>query len=552
MQQKWWGWGAPDKEYPLDSKPAAWPYMKAKLGISEEVRRPPVDLESIQLPPSRLSPEAIAAIAGVVGEMHHTTQGRDRLLHAYGKSYRDLVRVRAGQIENPPDAVVYPTQEAHVEQILALAAEHGFAVVPFGGGTSVVGGLEMPARLADKPFISLDLARLSEVLAVDPLSLTATVQAGILGPKLEEQLQAQGVTLGHYPQSFEFSTLGGWVATRSAGQQSTRYGKIEQMVQGLRMVTPQGTLEVKPAPARAEGPDLAQAAIGSEGAFGVITEVTVRVHPKPERRDYRAFLFPSWEQGQTALREILQGEHHPATLRLSDAGETEALFKLRESQPSAVGKWVQGLFKWYMRRWREIDPQAACLAILGFEGSHEHVERDRDACQALCERNRGVSLGQAIGDRWYESRFELPYMRDTLMDRGVLVDTLETSTTWANLPALYEAVRSALDGAIRKDGLSPMIFCHISHPYHTGASLYFTFAARQIEGDELGQWTRYKRAATDAIIAAGGALSHHHSVGLDHAPWMAGAVGETGLALIRGLKAASDPDEVLNPGKITG
>lgn len=552
MQKKWWGWGALDKQYPLDAKPEAWPYLKARLGMTEDVERAPVALEDIQIPQSRLEQAAVDALVEAVGQMNFSRAGQDRLMHAYGKGYKDLVRLRAGTIANAPDAVVYPNQEAQVEAVLRLAVEHGFAVIPFGGGTSVVSGLEMPDSQRDRPFISLDLGRMAEVIAIDLVSQTATVQAGIMGPRLEEALQAQGMTLGHYPQSFEFSSLGGWVATRSAGQQSTRYGKIEHMVVALRMVTPTGILETRPLPAAAQGPDLNQMAVGSEGLYGVITQVTVRVHALPERREYAAMLFPSWEAGQKALREVLQGERHPATLRLADVAETQALFKLREPSRSPVQAWAQRAFKWYAAKVKDVHMDDACMLIMGFEGAHEQVEQDRDAIVATCEQNHGVNLGHGIGESWYKSRFELPYLRDTLLDRGVLVDTLETSATWEALPALYAAVITALETAIRADGLDPLVYCHVSHPYHVGASLYFTFMAKQIVGDELAQWTRYKRAASEAIAAHGGALSHHHGVGLDHAPWAPDALGAEGMRMLKGLKDAVDPAGVMNPGKIIG
>ncbi|MDB5101334.1 MAG: Alkylglycerone-phosphate synthase [Cyanobacteria bacterium RYN_339] len=549
MAVKWWGWGDPDKTYDLTHRPAAWPYLQAKLGVRDEVQRSPVALDDIQLPSSRLD----AAVLEALTEVGCSTRGQDRISHAYGKSYRDLVRVRAGHVPNPPDAVVFPTNEAQVEAVLALAARHGFAVIPFGGGTSVVGGLEMPADRAERPFVSLDLARMSALIEVDPVSMTATAEAGIMGPRLEELLQAQGVTLGHYPQSFEYSTLGGWVATRSAGQQSTRYGKIESMVVGLRILTPAGVLETRPVPAASQGPDLNQVAIGSEGLLGVITRVTFKVHARPPRQDYRALVFPGWAQGQAALRAIMQSDRRPATLRLSDQAETRALFKLREaSKPSAWKAWGQKAFGWYLSRMRDVHMEDACLLIMGFEGDPEQVDQDRDWCVSLCELQRGVSLGHAIADRWYASRFDLPYLRDTMLDRGVMVDTLETSGLWANVPAIYEAVIKALEGAISADGLDPLVFCHVSHPYAAGASLYFTFAARQQLGQELEQWARYKRAATDALLAAGGSLSHHHGVGIDHAPWAREVLGDQGLAWIKGVKAAADPDDIMGPGRIIG
>jgi alkyldihydroxyacetonephosphate synthase len=342
------------------------------------------------------------------------------------------------------------------------------------------------------------------------------------------------------------------VATRSAGQQSTRYGKIEAMVVALRVVTPTGILETRAVPAAAQGPDLNQAAIGSEGTLGVITRVTFKVHPLPERKDYRALVFPGWKQGQEALRAIMQSGRHPATLRLSDQAETRALFKLREaSRPSPLKAWGQKAFGWYLSRLRDVRLEDACLLIMGFEGDPDLVDQERDWCVSLCEQHRGVSLGHAIADRWYRSRFELPYLRDTMLDRGVLVDTLETSGPWSSLGAIYDGVIGALEGAIRADGLDPLVFCHVSHPYAAGASLYFTFMARQLEGQELAQWARYKQAATDALVAAGGALSHHHGVGIDHAPWAPAVLGEQGLAWIRGLKAAADPQGIMGPGRIT-
>lgn len=553
MTMKWWGWGAPEKSFALDARPNAWPWIKAKLGVTDEVHRPPVDAATIQLPAVRLDQAALEALATAVGEVNVTTNASDRLAHAYGKSYRDLVRIRAGEVPNPPDAVIYPTQDAHVEAVLALAARHGFAVIPFGGGSSVVGGLEMPADQAARPFVSLDLARLAEVLQTDKVAMTATIQAGMMGPRLEEALQAQGVTLGHFPQSFEFSSLGGWIATRSAGQQSTRYGKIEDMVVGVRCVTPVGTYESRPVPAAAQGPDFDQVVVGSEGVLGVITQATVRIHAAPERRNYRALIFPDWAHGLAAVREVMQGERHPTTMRLSDVAETEALFKLREGgHASRARDLIQGAFKWYLERLRGIDTSRGCLLVLGFEGGYDEVEHDLHVVKDRCEGHRAFDLGPGIGEKWYEGRFELPYLRDTLLDRGILVDTLETSGTWDRLQALYQGVTDALTRAIAADGLSPMVFCHVSHPYHEGASLYFTFMAKQDAADPLGQWARYKRAATEAIIAHGGALSHHHGIGLDHAPWTPAAIGGEGVRWLRALKASADPGGVMNPGKILG
>jgi len=296
-----------------------------------------------------------------------------------------------------------------------------------------------------------------------------------------------------------------------------------------------------------------QMAIGSEGTLGVITQATVRVHTKPERRHYRAMLFPDWSHGLAAVREVMQGECHPTTMRLSDVLETEGMFRLREAGPSTpFSRFMQGLQRWYLEKLRHLDPTQGCILLLGFEGGHDEVEHDMHVVRDRCESHRAFDLGPGFGEKWFEGRFELPYLRDTMLDRGILIDTLETAATWDRIPAVYQGVKDALEGAIAADGLSPLVFCHVSHPYHEGASLYFTFMAIQQAGQELAQWQRYKQAATDALVAAGGALSHHHGLGLDHAPWAAEVLGQAGVRWIEALKAAADPDQVMAPGKLLG
>lgn len=551
MTMRWWGWGAPETPDPLEGHPAAWPFLQEALKLDVPRETPPVPEGAIQLPPSRLEPALVAELAAVVGEIHVSTQAKDRLTHAFGKSTRDLLRIRKGDVPNPPDAVVFPSSAEQVAGVFKLASAHGFAVIPFGGGSSVVGGLEMPASQRDRPFVSLDLKGMGALVDLDEKSQLATFQAGVLGPRLEALLQERGYTLGHYPQSFEFSSLGGWVATRSAGQQSTRYGKIEQLVAGLTLVTPAGELVCRSLPASAEGPDLKQAVIGSEGVLGVITEVTVRVRPVPERRDYRAYLFPSWAHGTDAVRRLMQSELKPATVRLSDAHETRALMKLASTgEPGRFQKAARKLVSWYWERTKALRTDTACMLVIGFEGPADSVDHDREKAHALLEQGRAVALGTGVGRSWYANRFSLPYLRDALMDRAVLAETLETAATWEKLPAVYESVRAALTDAIRQDGLAPLVLCHVSHPYAIGASLYFTFACAQDPVDGLAQWARYKRAATEAIVSAGGALSHHHAVGLDHAPWWPRVSGEAGVAMLAGLKAALDPQGLANPGKI--
>jgi alkyldihydroxyacetonephosphate synthase len=540
MRTRWWGWGDPAKSFSLDDRPKLWPKLTAIIG-EPSGGQAPVPLETISLPPPGLSEDVLVLLAAAAGSADAlTTDSEARIRHAYGKSYRDLVRIRKGDISNPPAAVLFPGSHESVAGILAAARELGVPVVPFGGGTSVVGGVEGPPR----PYVVLATTRLDKVLEVDATSRTARVQAGILGPDLERQLATKGMTLGHFPQSFEFSTLGGWIAARSAGQQSTRYGKIEEMVVALRLASPAGDFASRPLPAASDGPDLNRFLAGTEGSCGVITEATVRVRPIPPRRHYEGVLVPSFEAGAAAIRAIVQAGGHPTTVRLSDAAETEATFALRRDTPPGLAKAFGSVLK------RLIGPTAGkCLLILGIEAeSAAELAYERRIASLALGLNGALSLGRNVGHEWYDHRFDLPYLRDVMLDRGVMVDTLETATPWSNLTHLHARVGKALGDALSAWGTPGWVFCHVSHAYEIGASLYFTFIARQDADRPLEQWQAAKGAATDAIMAGGGALSHHHGVGRDHAPWWGASAGPLGAAIVQGAKRGADPTALMNPG----
>ncbi len=548
-EPRWWGWGTQDVTYSLEDRPRLLSFLSTTLGLTGDERGAVAALADVALPPCRLPQDALAALAQVAGADAVSTSHDDRLQHAFGKSYRDLVRLRAGQVERAPDAVVRPGSEETVLVVLGLAGRHGFSVAPFGGGSSVTGGLE---ALGDRPVVSLDLARLDRVLALDEASGTATIQAGIRGPALEAALAARGYTLGHFPQSWEFSSLGGWIATRSAGQQSTGYGKIEAMVVSLTVATPRRLLSTRPEPAAATGPCLRELLVGSEGILGVITQATVRIHPLPEKRDYRGLAFHTFSEGLAAVREIAQSGLQPVTVRLSDPAETQASLVMQR-QHGGVGAALQTLGKEALARLgydlrggqRRGGLEGPCLLILGCEGLAAEVGRTRAACVTICRRHGGLDLGRGVGAQWYAERFALPYLRDVLLDRGVMTDTLETATVWSNVASLYQRVKEALHQAG-----APFVMCHVSHLYRTGASLYFTFLARQESGREIAQWQTMKSAATEAILDGGGALSHHHGIGYEHAAWMEREHGRLGLDALRAMKASLDPECLMNPGKV--
>lgn len=508
---------------------------------------PRVALEQIEVPAQRIPAQTLEALVACVGSGCLSVAAGDRITHAYGKGYQDLVRLRRGDLARPPDAVAFPSCEEAVSRLLGIAGSEGIAVVPFGGGTSVVGGVEAPA--GERPVLCVDLRRMNRLVRVDAHGLAATAEAGILGPALEAGLGAHGLTLGHFPQSFEFSTLGGWIASRSAGYASTGYGKIEAMVVALRVVTPRGIIATRVAPASASGPDLDQLFAGSEGALGIIAQATLRVHPTPEVRDYRAWIFRRFEEGAGAVRAMMREGPIPTTVRLSDGPETEAHMAMRERSP---GRLAQA------REWAEARAARAlgmaaggmCLCILGVEGSAAGVAHAWRGLGKVLRRHGAVPLGSGPARAWYRERFEIPYLRDVLLDAGIMVDTLETAAPWDRLLSLRASIGDTLRDCLTSQGTPPLVLCHLSHAYPTGASLYFTFLARQAPGREMEQWRNAKSAATDAIVLGGGTLSHHHGIGTVHQAWMREEHGEDGMQTLRAIKTALDPDGIMNPGKL--
>ena len=493
----------------------------------------------------------LTSLRRLLGQDAVRSDKRCRVEHACGKSYRDLIRIRAGHIPNPPDAVVYPADEGQVAAVLAWAADRDIAVVPFGGGSSVLGGVEPPP--GDQLTLTLDLARLDRVLSVDGASRTARIQAGATGPELEAQLNAQGFTTGHFPQSFEFSTLGGWLATRAAGQNAVGYGKIEHMTQAVRMVTPAGIFETKDAPSTAAGPSLLHLLIGSEGTCGAITEATVHVHPLPAVRDYRGILFHSLEDGIAAYRALMQHQSlRPSIIRLSDAPETAALAALSRER-RGLHRVADGLVRGYPRLQGYGPAGASTLMLLGFDGNGDRVAQQWEHALQVCGDHHGLLLGRTVGRSWMRDRYAQPYLRDTLLGHRVMVDAFETATSWSNLTHLYTAVVRAMKGAISAmDGGPGYVMTHISHAYAHGASLCSAFLGQRVpDPDPLvqqAQWQAIKQATTDAIMASGGTLTHHHGIGRDHAPRLEEEIGQMGVKALRAFKRTLDPAGIMNPG----
>jgi alkyldihydroxyacetonephosphate synthase len=508
-EQVFSGWGEPGAGPGFHAEAL----LRSELGVSGEVVAPPVSLDAVRLTAPALSERARARLAAVA-ELRDDRE--IRILRCRGKSYLDLLAQRAGDCASAPDVVVAPDADG-VAEVLRICAEEEVAVVPFGGGTSVVGGLA-GERGRFGALISLDLGRLDGVLGVDRESRVAVLQPGLRLPEADRALRAHGLALGHVPQSYEWASVGGCAATRSSGQASAGFGRLDEQVVAVELVTPAGSLATLDAPASAAGPSLRELALGSEGALGVLTRVALRVRPYVEGA-YEGWSFGSFTAGADALRGLEQDGLAPDIARLSDEEETRISLALAGA--GLAGRVLLG---------------GRCLLICGWEGGGR-----RRAAQTRLLRAGGRPLGPSPGRAWARSRFAGPHLRDGLMDRGVLVETFETATTWSNLMPLHAAVRAALPD-VHVGG-------HVSHVYPTGASLYYTVLAAQ-DDDPPAQWRALKATVTEAILAAGGTLTHHHAIGTEHAPWLAREVGEFGVEVLRALKERCDPAGIMNPGKL--
>lgn len=500
-------WG--DPAHPVDLPVAAVDALK-HLGVRRPAAGPvdPVDRPG-------LTATQLSFLAGVVGAEHVTTDLESRWAHTRGYSTPDLLRHRAGDTSDMPDAVVYPGTHDEVLAVLAACSDHDLAVVPYSGGTSVVGGLA-----ASRRFVTVDLRRLDQLVEIDEVSRTATLQAGVRGPAAEALLAARGYTLGHFPQSYEGASIGGYAAARSSGQSSAGYGRFDQMVVGLTLATPRGTVELGRAPMSAAGPDLRQLVLGSEGAFGIITSVVVRIRPRPTERHFEGWRFENFEAGLTAIRRLAQDGPLPTVLRLSDEAETA----VNLADPDVLGGGTGGV-----------------LAIVGFDGPYKQATAD------VLTAAGGQNVGEGPGETWRLGRYRAPYLRDPLLDEGALVETLETAAFWSKVPALKAAVTEALVRSLTDQGTPPLVLCHVSHVYETGASLYFTVISAQTD-DPVGQWRTAKAAASQAIAVVGGTISHHHGVGTDHRAAYAEEIGPLAVEALTAVKHVLDPGHVLNPG----
>jgi alkyldihydroxyacetonephosphate synthase len=547
---KWWGWGDEGVSFTHEDKPALGPFLQNHLAIDvDQPAARTVGFDQLHVPEPSLDPGLRAALEAAAGAEHVSTEPFDRVVHARGKSLRDLVRQRAGELGRLPDVVVRPGDEDAVAAVLRAAVDADAVVIPFGGGTNIAGSLEVPAD-ETRTVVSVYLGRMDRVLGVDGTARLARVQAGVLGPRLEEQLNARGWTLGHFPDSFTHSTLGGWIATRSSGMQSDKYGDIADLTRAVRVVTPAGILATRPVPHTSTGPSVREMVLGSEGRLGIISEATVHVHRVPERRTILGYLFPSWADALAAMHDIAAGEAAPSVTRVSDAYETRFSFATKKD-PSALDDVKSKALAAYLTRRRGFDLEAMCLSFIGYEGSARYVAAQRKHVGRLVARHGGLCIGAGPGALYNQKKFDTPYIRDYLLDRGALADVSETAAPWSALPALYDNVMSSAHGAFDELGVPGYVMCHLSHSYHAGACLYFTFGFKPSERRHpLDEYEVVKSGIQQTFVDSGATLSHHHAVGTEHARWLEQDISAPGVAMLRALFDGIDPGGNLNPGKI--
>jgi len=521
------GWGFEGEAFPPSPQLLAW--LEDRIGPPQHPVTPGPNA------PPDASVRPVPAIA-----VEPSADPWDRLAHARGQGLVDVIRLRTGRVPALPDAVLRPAGADEVAAVLGACASAGTRVIPWGGGTSVTGGVNVVA--GDAPVISLDLERMAGVHELDAVSGLATVGPGTAGPRLEAELATRGLTLGHYPQSWELATVGGWVATRSSGQESLGYGRIEDMVAGLELVAPHDRLQLPAQPASAAGPDLRQLVMGSEGRLGVITEVTLRVRPRPPWVGVEAALLPDLEDGLEAARELAHSGLPLTMLRLSDAPETQVAMAV-----GLASSRFAGLARGWLR-FRGIG-DGACLLLVGSAGDRFDVGEALAAARSISRSHGAVTLGRGPGEHWKRDRFRHPYLRESLLDLGYATDTFETATVWSRAAEVRERIVASISSALETIDEHVAVLCHVSHPYRDGTSLYFTFFIRCADDPDatVERWARVKRAANRALVDCGVTLSHHHGIGQWHAPAYPEEVGPVGRDLIAAAARRLDPDGILNP-----
>jgi len=540
--QDFWKWGDPAQSFHLDHFPKLKSFLEEswKLQLKDDFKAP--DLTQL-ISESSFTENDFRKIFPNLKAEQFSNSKESRIRYGFGKSYHDIIRIFTGKIPPLPGFILFPETENDVAHILQQASQNKISIVPFSGGSNVTGAFELNDNNIS---CVVNLQRMNKTVEIDETSHTATFETGIFGPALEKILNAKGFTLGHFPQSFEYSTLGGWLATRSGGQESGQYGKIEDMVLGIRAVTPAGTIDTKYFPKHASGIDTFRLFIGSEGTLGIITQAKLRIHKRPKEYQWKVALFKTFDEGMKAVKELIQSGIHPGIMRLSDPLETKLFSAMRNSETQGFKKWIGSLIKSRIARKGFKEP---CILMMRFAIRNSADHHSAKTSVEILKSLNGFILPASTAGNWEEHRFTLPYLRDTLIEHRAMIDTFETIAYWKNTSALYSNVKDSLRKSdfYDKGGL---LFCHLSHIYEPGACLYFTMMSPMENGSEEKQWWNYKTLVTDAIVNSGGAVSHHHGVGTDHQQWYLKTTSEGEMKLLQAIKKHLDPNGIMNPGKL--
>lgn len=547
-QQKWWGWGEEGKAYRHDDKPKFAPFVMKKVGLDiNEPVEPVRPFSSLDVPASQLGDALRSELVAIIGEKYVQTDDETRVVHAFGKGVRDLMRVRAGQLGRIPDVVAYPGTQDEVERLVDAVVAADSVLIPFGGGSNIVAALEAEPG-ETRQVVSVNLGRMRDVLEIDEQSGLAHIQAGVFGPDMEDQLRARGWTMGHHPDSFVWSTLGGWIATRSSGMQSDKYGDIADICRGLTMVMPGQVLNLRPLPSTSSGPSVREMVLGSEGRLGVITSAWVNVHRIPEVRELQAYFFATYEDGLRACQEIVESDASVMMARVSDALETQYIMangKKSSRIGSLSSKAIQKLME--SKGW---DLENIAMSFVGFEGSANHVRYEKALVGKIVRNHGGISVGKGPGTLYDQKKYDTPYIRDFMLDHGLVADVSETSTPWAYAEQIHTNAVAEFNRVMEEVGVRGVVFCHLSHSYHSGACQYFTFAIADSSPEAMRTYDKAKRALQQAFMDNHGTVSHHHGVGEEHSPWMDQDISPAGVSIQRALFDGVDPGRHLNPGKI--
>ncbi len=527
--RRWNGWG--DDSFQMDLPDNGIQFLSDRIRLASRLKDASLDDVLAQVPESRLPPHEWV-----------DTSADTRVRHARGQSLPDWLAMKSGDFGVFPDGVAFPETPDQIATLLDYAKQHNVTVIPYGGGTSVAGHIN-PLH-GDKPVLTIDLGRMNRLMELDEQSLVATFGPGTPGPQVEAQLRARGYTLGHFPQSFELSTVGGWVASRSSGQQSLRYGRIEQMFAGGTVETPKGRMEIPTIPASSAGPDIREMVLGSEGRMGIISSVKVRVKPIAVKEKFFVVFFPDWQKAKAAARELVQGSVQLSMLRLSNAVETETQLAL-----AGHASLINALEKYLSFRGAD---KGKCMMTAGITGCSAQFSSALALFKKVCKKHQGVYTGTKLGDKWAEKRFNMPYLREALWQYGYAVDTLETATDWDNVDNLMEKVEANLRSGLQTTGENVHVFTHLSHFYGQGCSIYTTYVFRTGEDYEQTQswWEQLKRTTSEIIVNNRGTISHQHGVGKDHAPFLPVEKGPLGMSAIQCLVREFDPEGMMNPGTL--